>query len=174
MGGGVSAQLRLKYPNGPIINDRSFSSLHNTVIGLFGPFFGNAAGVILQALGWQLDAASAWSNITGKKLVIYHKNDGMIRYLPSSLVIKTLSDSTSQTLELKLKIFQFLDNNNEPKGQSVGLTQEEAIINSRQSTTGLRVVEVPPHQFYHCYPLNMHPQEWSEFVSRVKNLFLEQ
>ena len=98
IGGGVAAVLRARHsPTGPILSDRSFSSIGNAATSVvklamtssFSVKFG-LPKVIVQGIGsaivkFDLDAVSEWSRISGLKLILYHTDDAIINYDVASL-----------------------------------------------------------------------------------------
>lgn len=80
LGAAVGTQVRKLHPDGSIINERSFSSLTKEVSTIISPI----AGKLLYQIRWELDSAAVWSEITGRKVIVFHKEDGVIPY-PASL-----------------------------------------------------------------------------------------
>ncbi len=80
-----------KYPDAKIkmCSERSFDNLASEAYSLVRdyvgvPVFAQIAGVIsyltIHAIGWQMNAKASFDSIQGKKLIIYHKKDGVIPY----------------------------------------------------------------------------------------------
>ena len=98
IGGGVAAVLRARHsPSGPILSDRSFSSIGDAATSVvklaMTSFLDVKFGLpkfIVQGIGsaivkFDLDAVTEWPLITGLKLILYHTDDAIINYDIASL-----------------------------------------------------------------------------------------
>jgi len=86
LGGAVcaagAAMIQEEYPDSEIggISDRSFSSVSSTIQHMLGNgYFGKFIGWLVKKLDLEIDAAAAWEKLKGKKLVLCHPRDKIIR-----------------------------------------------------------------------------------------------
>mmetsp|Transcript_24146 Transcript_24146/g.63002 ORF Transcript_24146/g.63002 Transcript_24146/m.63002 type:complete len:482 (+) Transcript_24146:125-1570(+) len=99
IGGAVAAQLRADHsPEGPLLIDRTFSSLHAAAASVFRqlckaiigfeikriPQF-VIAGLLSSVFAGSMDVVTAWRNVTGQRLILYHLEDSIIRYKTASI-----------------------------------------------------------------------------------------
>jgi len=98
IGGAIAAQLRADHsPTGPLVVDRSFSTLGKAASSVFGilcksilgfelkvPVF-MVIGIMNACFKGRMNAFRAWKTITGPRLVIYHLEDAVIQYEKASL-----------------------------------------------------------------------------------------
>eukprot|EP00039_Didymoeca_costata_P007240 m.97640 g.97640 ORF g.97640 m.97640 type:complete len:503 (-) comp13606_c0_seq2:40-1548(-) len=98
IGGAIAAQLRSHHsPQGPLVVDRSFSTLGTGAKSVFLSMSKALLGfelklptcVILGLLSsvfkGSMDAVKAWKYITGPKLILYHLEDEIIKYKVASI-----------------------------------------------------------------------------------------
>eukprot|EP00053_Salpingoeca_punica_P011050 m.99009 g.99009 ORF g.99009 m.99009 type:complete len:599 (+) comp15572_c0_seq1:237-2033(+) len=98
LGGAVAALLRCdSSPDGPIVNERSFSTLGaaaQAVLAIVVKSFTGTKlrlpvslvqGLLNSVFKGRLDVVSAWQRIAGPKLVVYHDLDELIVYRDASL-----------------------------------------------------------------------------------------
>jgi len=98
IGGAVAAQLRAEHsPHGPLVVDRSFSSLATAAKSVFSVLSKSLLGFALKiptfviigllnsVFKGKMDAVEAWNGIKGSRMVIYHLEDAVISYDPASL-----------------------------------------------------------------------------------------
>ena len=99
LGGAVATMLRASTPAhaaGPLLNDRSFSTLAAVPISLVKMKRDDMPAFLAKALlaffpwalhliGWSMDAQSAWEKVEGKKLLAWHRKDEIINYEHASL-----------------------------------------------------------------------------------------
>jgi pimeloyl-ACP methyl ester carboxylesterase len=74
LGGAVAAHVAAKNPGCHVLSDRSFSTLSLTIDKLIVRGLGSLA----KGLSWELDSASCWSKITGKRWIVHAPDDGII------------------------------------------------------------------------------------------------
>ncbi|MBM3191376.1 MAG: alpha/beta hydrolase, partial [Chlamydiae bacterium] len=100
LGAAIATLVKANHPHtqGVLISNRSFSSLDNAVKAFFSPLtpaiaqaMGSMASHMTTLSGWNLNPLHAWDSITSPKMVIYHKEDPVIRYEAS--LAKSLSAS---------------------------------------------------------------------------------
>lgn len=82
LGGGVGTQVVKLHEKMGLINDRSFSSLSTVIRALLGSGF---LAKLAPALGWELDSEKTFAEIKNKKMIVFHKNDGVIPYHQAAL-----------------------------------------------------------------------------------------
>ncbi len=82
LGGGVATQAAALHPAAGLINQNSFSSLSSAAKTM--PVIGGIAAKLLKNVGWELDSLAKWEGLK-KKLVVFHKHDGIIPYKEASL-----------------------------------------------------------------------------------------
>lgn len=82
IGGAIAAQVSSKHEKSPIVSVNSFSSLSKEVEELI-PVIGKVVKLILLNIGWELDSIKALEGNKAKKLIIYHKLDGIVPYKAS-------------------------------------------------------------------------------------------
>lgn len=115
----MAAQLRADHsPEGPMILDRTFSSLGAAATSVFRalckaiigyemkrmPQF-IVAGLLSSVFSGSMNAARAWRQVSGPRLVLYHLEDAIIKYKSSSIHAalvdaKTIDDSEAIKLGL--------------------------------------------------------------------------
>lgn len=104
IGGGVGTYVRALHPEGPIVNQKSFSSISNVVKGKFydtllmayakkgrvtqtqkfiaksaASVVGVVVGAVMRGANWELNPASKWSEIKGYKWITTSDNDSIMR-----------------------------------------------------------------------------------------------
>eukprot|EP00038_Savillea_parva_P004249 m.135621 g.135621 ORF g.135621 m.135621 type:complete len:483 (+) comp11420_c2_seq1:563-2011(+) len=99
IGGAVAAQLRADHsPEGPMVLDRTFSSLGAAATSVFRslckaivgfelkriPKF-VIAGLLSSVFAGSMDVVRAWRSVSGPRLVLYHLEDAIIKYKQSSI-----------------------------------------------------------------------------------------
>eukprot|EP00041_Stephanoeca_diplocostata_P019986 m.438234 g.438234 ORF g.438234 m.438234 type:complete len:514 (+) comp21441_c0_seq3:335-1876(+) len=99
IGGAVAARLRADHsPNGPLVLDRTFSSLGAAAHSIFGnlclaiigfelkyvPKF-VVVGLLSSVFKGDMDVVRAWYDVTGPRLVLYHLEDAVLNYMKASL-----------------------------------------------------------------------------------------
>lgn len=97
LGGAVGTLVRAQYP-GPLINDRSFSSLNAVpqtwirellppavAISPVQPALSSFVQSLIEFMGWSLDAAHAWRSLSTERVCLYHMHDEIIDFNGASL-----------------------------------------------------------------------------------------
>lgn len=96
LGGGVGTQVRALHPDGPIANEKSFSSIAGLVEGLvysemiknrypkmiaqiFSRIVGSNARNVLMEAKWELNSLEKWAKIEGHKWIISGSEDALMR-----------------------------------------------------------------------------------------------
>jgi hypothetical protein len=78
------ALLQQEYPDIPfnVINDRSYSTMDTEVRHLIdrGPYINECASRLLSTFGWEIDSTAAFSQIKGKKCILFNTLDKVIPY----------------------------------------------------------------------------------------------
>lgn len=82
LGGGVGTQVARIHDKVGMINDRSFGSLSKIVRAFTHSWL---LAKLVTSLGWELDSAKAFAEMKNKKLIVFHKKDGVIPYHKASL-----------------------------------------------------------------------------------------
>jgi alpha/beta superfamily hydrolase len=107
IGGGVASVLVADYfPQLGIVLDRSFSSLSDAAVSL-SPFLRSWPDSIRKIVGYSFgdfDSVAAWKRISHqRKLILFHRNDQVIRYGESSIarLAPELVTTARQVIELE-------------------------------------------------------------------------
>ncbi len=83
--------------------------------------------ILIKALGWDMDAASAWPKVTGNKLLFYHDQDEMVDFEAASLYA------------------------------GLAKAHPESFDPSQHAVKGLLVTRLQPGPFFHMYAVNKDP-----------------
>jgi len=78
-----AAMIQEEYPQYKMggINERSFESISSVVHHYFrGNLFGRLVAWLIDILNLEIGVAAAWEKLQGKKVIICHKNDGVVRH----------------------------------------------------------------------------------------------
>ena len=105
-------------------------SLGTIPVGLALAHFGGVAflgPILIKALGWDMDAASAWPKVTGNKLLFYHDQDEMVDFEAASLYA------------------------------GLAKAHPESFDPSQHAVKGLLVTRLQPGPFFHMYAVNKDP-----------------
>lgn len=119
IGGAVAAQLRADHsPEGPMVLDRTFSSLGAAANSVFGmlctaivgfefkrmPTF-VVAGLLSSVFNGSMNATRAFRAVSGPRLVLYHLEDAIIKYKASSIhsaLVNSKAIDDSEAIKLGL------------------------------------------------------------------------
>lgn len=99
LGGGVGTQVAKMHEKVGLINDRSFGSLSAAIHTITKS---RLLAYLAVSLGWELDSVQAFEEMKNKKLIVWHKEDGVISYHKSALYkalkerIKTSNPSSAE------------------------------------------------------------------------------
>lgn len=124
LGGAVAAQVRALYPEGPIIHDRSFSTLNKTIHAKYGKL---AANLVKEAK-WKMDTTQVWDTIKGDKVVVYHPKDQMISHQKASLeqyLVTHVQKNDKRTIkhDLENQMFKYKDSMKESDLKEITTTE---------------------------------------------------
>lgn len=78
LGGAIATLTASMHPKVNICNDRSFSTLSKVVSASF-PILGNVPSLLLYQYKWEMKLGELWNRILGKKCIIYHPQDEIIK-----------------------------------------------------------------------------------------------
>jgi hypothetical protein len=127
IGGAIATILRAEFsPEGPIISERSFSTLAAAAQSVSSSLIRMLTGMktklplfvvegVLNALfKGRMNAAACWRHISGPKMIIYHERDEMIPHVSASLFceLKRCNElSSTRTMCLSDPVKQFSAHN---------------------------------------------------------------
>ncbi len=81
LGGGISAHVKEIQSDreGRYVNERSFTSINETVKNLMSDVQATIAGVAISALNWNIGAVEPIKKLKGKTLIVHHPEDELMR-----------------------------------------------------------------------------------------------
>lgn len=96
LGGGIAAKVKANHPKslGTYVSDRSFTSLSECASYLIHWILSGLAKVLIKQFNWEMDTANSWEKMKGKKLVIYHPEDHLMKNVNLDKVAKNNQDRT--------------------------------------------------------------------------------
>jgi hypothetical protein len=81
LGGGVSSHIKQinKECEGRYVNERSFTTINDTLKNVVNRVFAFASGLLTSLLNWNMDSAKAIENLKGKTLIVHHPEDELMQ-----------------------------------------------------------------------------------------------
>lgn len=79
LGGGIATKVASKYEYINLINTNSYGSISGVAKAhIRVPIITFIVAKIIQKTGWELNAAKSWEDVSAKKLIVFHADDGVM------------------------------------------------------------------------------------------------
>ena len=113
LGGAISAYVKKLYQNNAkYINERSFSSSEKVIKENINKSFTRLISYGANKLGWNFSIKDIWCDLLGKKLVIYHPDDPIIKNAHLAKEKNILNDKNTKFVKLTFLIDENLSVSN--------------------------------------------------------------